>query len=199
MMPKLTICIASLHTRSKLLARILGQLSSQPRSDQVEILVEIDNSQSTIGQKRNRLINRARGQYIAHVDDDDEVSPLYLERILGAIDTWAPTVDAITIRGERTDAQGKHSLTVFGYRLMRGDRAEMANGVLWRSPGHLCPIRRDLVLKVPFPEVEPEDLVWTEQMSQLIGSVVAASPAEETLYFYRWDSAKVNRWQQKTT
>jgi glycosyltransferase involved in cell wall biosynthesis len=39
----------------------------------------------TIGDKRNRLIARARGEYIAHFDDDDYYGPAYLSTMVAAL------------------------------------------------------------------------------------------------------------------
>jgi glycosyltransferase involved in cell wall biosynthesis len=41
----------------------------------------------TIGEKRNRLINMARGEWIAHFDDDDYYAPRFLETMIGALTT----------------------------------------------------------------------------------------------------------------
>lgn len=37
----------------------------------------------TIGQKRNRLVEQAKGEYIAHMDTDDVYFPTYIERSIG--------------------------------------------------------------------------------------------------------------------
>jgi glycosyltransferase involved in cell wall biosynthesis len=39
----------------------------------------------TVGEKRNRLIAMARGEYIAHFDDDDYYAPSYLEHMLARL------------------------------------------------------------------------------------------------------------------
>jgi len=40
----------------------------------------------SVGDKRNRLAAAARGQYIAHFDDDDYYAPRYLESMVGALE-----------------------------------------------------------------------------------------------------------------
>lgn len=194
--PKLSICIASLHTRSALLSNLLARLSGQARVNEIEILVDIDGGAKLTGQKRNALVARAIGDYIVHVDDDDNVSDYYVSKILFALDLFAPTVDVVVLRGLRVDINGIEPPVYFDYRLMVGDRAETdKDGVMWRSPGHLCPIRRDIAKAVPFPDGEPEDLMWVERACPLIGTIARAGDSDEVLYYYQWDSKKVARWQ----
>jgi len=41
----------------------------------------------TIGAKRNQLLHRAKGDYVAFVDDDDLVSSDYVNKVLSAVST----------------------------------------------------------------------------------------------------------------
>ncbi len=193
---KLSICICSLHERAELLVRLLKCLAEQSRLDEVQILVNVDAGQQTIGVKRNYLVNDSLGEYVVHIDDDDLVHPAYVSKILNAIDgnSWP---DAIAIRGKRFDVAGHQDPVTFDYQLMRSDQAETdKDGVMWRSPGHLCPIRADIARQVMFPEVEPEDLVWVHRAGQFIKTLVRAGEPGEVLYQYLWDSTKRYRWNQ---
>ena len=78
---KLSILICTLKGRDEYLNRVLQVLEPQ-KTDDVEILIESDERQMTIGQKRNKLLDRAIGDYICYVDDDDLVSVDYIEKIL---------------------------------------------------------------------------------------------------------------------
>lgn len=198
---KLTICICSLHERADMLCRLLSCLSAQKRLDEVQILVNVDAGQLTIGTKRNYLVNDALGEYICHIDDDDIVSSHYIEDILTTIDAY-PQVDAIAIRGRRSDVHNDKPDIVFDYRLSNSPEiAEAERGVLWRSPGHLCPIRACLARAVMFPEVEPEDIAWVSMIAPFLKRVVHAGitrpgGTEDILYFYLWDSKKTYRWNR---
>jgi len=46
-----------------------------------------DPTRRSIGEKRNRLIARAEGEYIAHFDDDDYYAPQYLQQMVLALET----------------------------------------------------------------------------------------------------------------
>lgn len=140
--PKLSICIPSLASRHELLGRLLECLRRQGRSGEVEILVDLDQGTATTGAKRNRLVARASGAYVCHVDDDDLVAPDYVATILAAIDD-NPGVDVLWIRGRRrvVGSDGRNNVLIFDYGCSPGADGHVVDGALWRRIGHLCPIR----------------------------------------------------------
>ena len=68
---KLTVGICGLVER--LPCKVLDKLLSQRTSD-VEILLLFDNRHLTLGAKRNFILDRAKGDYISFIDDDDDIS-----------------------------------------------------------------------------------------------------------------------------
>jgi len=84
----LSILIPTLEARRALFDRVQGQLAGQAAAAGIEEDIEIldcrDNGERSIGWKRNRLIERAQGEFVAFVDDDDTVSDDYLPRICQA-------------------------------------------------------------------------------------------------------------------
>ena len=82
-MPKLSILIPSVPSRKtqmiELLDSLENQLLSLGRSNDVEILVFYDNKLRTVGAKRNDLLYLAKGEYLAFIDDDDNVSDSYFK------------------------------------------------------------------------------------------------------------------------
>ncbi|HRB54711.1 MAG TPA: glycosyltransferase family A protein, partial [Bacteroidia bacterium] len=66
---------------------------------EVEILTDIDNGQKTIGQKRNELVEKSKGKYVAFIDDDDMVSPFYLKTVLPGCKQDA---DCVGLMGQMT-------------------------------------------------------------------------------------------------
>jgi glycosyltransferase involved in cell wall biosynthesis len=79
--------------------RLKWQISTK-YNGQVEI---INNSSTkyTIGEKRNRLLEEAKGDFIVFIDDDDEVSDDYVESIIEAINS-NQEIDCIGMRGKIT-------------------------------------------------------------------------------------------------
>lgn len=92
---KLSILICSLEERKDLLNRLLDCLNKQ-KTDDVEIIVETDNGKLSIGDKRNLLLNKATGDYVCFIDDDDLVSDKYISLILKALEN---TPDCVGISG----------------------------------------------------------------------------------------------------
>ena len=193
---KLTICICSMPQRSRTLVALLEDLTKQRRIDEVQILVNMDAGQQQRGVKRNYMIFNALGEYIVHIDDDDAVHVDYVGKILDAIDA-NPGVDAIVLRGVRIDLHANHDALLFDYRVMLGDVAVTEGEVLWRSPGHLCPVRHDIVQAHPFPEIEPEDLLWVAAIAPHIKTIARAGHEGEVLYHYLWDSKKIDRYNAR--
>jgi len=193
---RLSICICSLHERAELLARLLDCLAKQNRIDECQILINVDAGQQTIGVKRNYMVNDSLGAYVVHIDDDDLVHPSYVELVLIAIES-NPGVHAIAIRGRRVDTAGQVAPVEFDYRLMSPTFAEGdKDGVIWRSPGHLCPIRSDIARSTMFPETEPEDLPWVAEVGPKIATLARAGSEGMVLYSYLWDSKKMYRWDK---
>lgn len=185
--PKLTICISSIPARWETLQQLVNALRAQPRFDEVELLIAVDDRRVPVHLKRTRLTQAAVGQYICHFDDDDLPAPTYVPDILKAIDE-NPGVDAVAIRGIRT-ADGTAPV-LFDYRV-GGVEGETANGVVWHTPCHLCPIRSEIAKAVPFPPISVgEDIYWIPLVRPLIKTCARAGAPGKVLYHYRFDPRK---------
>lgn len=185
---KLSICISSLNSRHATLQRLVQQLQTQARSDEIEILIAADERRHPTGSKRNRLVAAAVGAYVVHIDDDDMVATDYVPKVLAAIDANLG-VDVILLRGRRTHAGG--AAVVFDYRLGGVEGEVDAHGVLWHNPAHLCPVRVDLAKAVPFEEIWfAEDIRWLEQLKPLLKTAARAGAPNEVLYNYLWEPNK---------
>jgi transcriptional regulator CtsR len=85
---KLSILICSVEnderqeSLNKLIHELNNQICSNYAENIVEILVEKDNGTMSVGTKRNVLIDKANGEYICFIDDDDFIAENYLNLIL---------------------------------------------------------------------------------------------------------------------
>ncbi len=84
---KLTIGIPSLPNRTRmhlepLYARLLSQIGDQK---DIEVLTIMDNRVMSIGRKRSCLFHIAQGKYTCIIDDDDDVTPDFVETMRKAI------------------------------------------------------------------------------------------------------------------
>ena len=161
--------------------KIASQIGTQYGVPMVEHLTLSDNRARSIGAKRQALADIARGQYIAFVDDDDDVAPDYVESLLKAAETGA---DVITFR-QRAIYNGLDSEVHFGVN--NQDGPFNPGGITLRAPWHVCAWRRERVEGCLFGESNyGEDLVWCQQARKRIRT---AHHIDKVLHTYRHDAA----------
>jgi len=173
---KLSVLICSLIKRKEKLYRLLSHLNSQIQFiKSVEILVETDSGQMSIGTKRNLLLQRAQGDYIAFIDDDDLVSDDYISKILNAIRT---NPDCCSLQGEITH-HGQKDIFIHS---LKYDHWFEKDSIYYRCPNHLNTIRRELALQVKFPEKNHgEDKDFSMLIYPLLKTEIEI---EGTIYYY---------------
>lgn len=173
----LTPAIWSRESAKFLAAAISEQIGNSP----IEHLVLFDNRQRTIGAKRQALVDIARGKYIAFCDDDDDISPDYVLKLLAAAESNA---DVITFR-QRAIYNGLESEVHFG--INNQDGPFTPNGITLRAPWHVCAWRRDVVRGCQFGLSNyGEDLEWCLQARKRIRT---AYHIDSVLHTYRHDAA----------
>ena len=86
LLPLLSVIVLSLPKRWKQSSSLIANLHHQCEATQnVELIVYMDNCWRTIGEKRNEAIKLVKGRYVVQVDDDDRISDDYVEKILEAL------------------------------------------------------------------------------------------------------------------
>jgi hypothetical protein len=164
----LSILVPTLAARQRLFERIFGELETQIDKSglrgEVEILTLADQGEMPIGEKRNLLVARSRGEFIAFVDDDDMVSEDYLRSIVEVL-RRRPDVDCVGIR-VLMFFRGRHPRHVaHSVRYTELGR----HGVEYRRPPYILnPIRRSIAQRYPFSNLRyQEDLEWAMRMSRM--------------------------------
>lgn len=71
---------------------LFNEIEKYKLQDQVELIFESDNKEISIGAKRQKLIDRAKGEYLVMIDDDDWVADQYLIDVLEACRSGADTI-----------------------------------------------------------------------------------------------------------
>jgi glycosyltransferase involved in cell wall biosynthesis len=177
---KLSILICSVNTteRQKNLNKLMHELNHQVCSNYaeeiVEILVEKDNGELSVGEKRNILIDKANGEYICFIDDDDFIASNYLNTILQNL-----TKDILLIRIEHL-IQGNKSVTIqpslYIDNLVTNELIYCANHL------HLCPHKRLISKQIKFKELNfSEDIDYSQRIIPTINSYDLIT---EALYIY---------------
>lgn len=178
--PILSILICAIPARRQRLERLVDYLRHQIRvftHEHIEICVDLDEH-GTVGEKRQRLLLRATGGYIAFIDDDDWVSRDYVSRVVQAC--WQEA-DCCSLTGVITEdganpARFEHSISYLGWRT-RDD------GTHERTPNHLNAVKRELALKAGFASKNVgEDHEYSSALRPLLQS--EASTGAEPLYYY---------------
>lgn len=150
---------------------------------EVEVLVD-DREGVTIGEKRQALLERSRGHFVAHIDDDDGIAHDYVDRVVDALREH-PDVDCASLVGAMTT--DGHRLERFEHSL-KYEKWEPRDGVHVRSPNHLNAVRRDLALQVGFsPRSSGEDFEFSTKLRPLLRTEATTGTAP--IYFY-WFMSK---------
>jgi hypothetical protein len=186
-MIKLSILICSLHARKKYLERLSNILKPQ-KTNEVEILCSIDNGESSIGSKRQKLINSAVGEYVAFIDDDDLVSDDYVKLILEGIKDKPDVIGIHLIMNTDGKLSGKtyHSLKYDHWFDKDGDDPSWR--YYYRNPNHLNPIRRELAVKSKYPNISNgEDRVFSMNVLPFLKTEYYI---DTPIYFYEVRSFK---------
>jgi hypothetical protein len=181
-MTKLSILIPHLYSRKESLDILIDQLSNQIREldafDLIQILVDGDNGEKTIGRKRNDLLFNAEGEYISFVDDDDKVSDTYIKDLLHGISFNPDVLSLIGVFTERgkTPQTFMHSMHYQGW--YEKDK------ILFRYINHLNCIKIDYAKMAGFPETSfGEDKIYSDRLLQL-GVLKDEYTVNNVLYYY---------------
>ena len=190
--PQLSILIPSLHRRHNMLSALLKELHRQiftlENPWQVEIHVALDSGEKTVGEKRDCLLRQARGNYIAFIDDDDMVADSYITDILHAI-RIAPDAHCVVFAG-RLEVDGVYA-GPFDYSIAHKKYHQIGNQY-FRTPNHLCPVKRELALHVGFKAINcGEDTDYAVRLYPWLQTETSITDpmnpdTRKCLYFYRF-------------
>lgn len=194
--PLLSILVCTIPSRAHFLDRLLIILAPQIGPG-AELLIASDAGEVSIGRKRQRMIEAARGEFVVFIDDDDTVSNHYVSSLLAAIRA-NPETDCVTFRSVRYCDDAYDGDCIYSLHNRTNDGFEERDGVRTyiRFPYHVTPVRRALALQVGFPELDHrEDTDFAERLRPLLRSEVHLP---EPLYFYWWRSDRTSETTHKS-
>jgi len=178
-----TICILSIPSRlEKCLIPLYNKLLEQAKDHpEVEILCLVDNKSMTIGEKRQSMVDIARGRWIGFLDDDDDVADDYIESLVEAM-TEKPA-DVITF-----DQYCVVNGDEFTVNFKMGNKHEQyiptSTKYLNRPPYHMCFWHRKIAKNVKFQPISyGEDISWCSAMYPYIHS---ETHIDKMLHHYRY-------------
>ena len=181
--PLLSVLVCALKGREELRKRLLDVLLPQINHDEVEYHEMMDGGEISIGAKRQRLLEGARGEYVCFVDDDDLVSVDYITRIVTALKEH-PEADCVGFNSLRFMDGREDGRCVYSKRYTDWVNNPPGNDPRFeRSPCHLTPVRRGIALRVGFTDTNSgEDRLYSQGIAPLIRNEVFLEG--EPMYFY---------------
>lgn len=179
----LSILICTTTDRRPLFQKLYNELDRQAEGLPVEILFEEDNKQMSVGAKRQKLLLRAKGEYIVYFDSDDWPYSFYVSEIVKALESKPDCVGFeinMTTNGIKPQVCC-HSLR---YPVWK-ERVDGYDYV--RSPGHFNPIKRDIAIRVGFKDMRfGEDHVYSKGVTRLCKSEIFIP---KKLFHYRYSNS----------
>lgn len=192
---KLSILIAALKSRRAMRRELESSLRAQAGEfDDVEILIDEDDGRAPSGEKRNRLMHRARGDYFAFVDDDDRIDDRYVEQLRAGCEK---DVDVVSFWVRRTDPTRPTRIHAFSIRYQ--DRRALSDGKRGMMANHMCAWRRDVGSAVCFPPNlgYNDDVFWYKPLLAT-GLVRSEEHLHRVLYHYRFHPARTVNERRQT-
>ena len=181
---RLSLLICTLGVRKHFLDRLMASLEEQIVSykNNVEILIEKDNGRRTIGYKRNVLMHKACGDYVAFIDDDDLVANSYIKLIMKGLEFNEDVcgIEGVMKTNNKNPKRFTHSI--------RYSRWFEKKGVYYRPPNHLNPVKREIALKCDFPNVNNyEDREYSKKLRRYLKTEHYIS---KPIYYYLYRTNK---------
>lgn len=187
----LSILIPTLPGRkahfNNLKENLTAQLIELGMRSAVEIIEDSRIQPITTGEKRNYLLQSATGKYVWFIDDDDDIEPGAIAKVLAAA---LKQPDVIAINGYMT-TDGAQRVD-WEIRLGHPYKAIQKDGHEYylRHPNHITPMRRDLAIQVQFPHKnQREDYEWAVAMLNT-GLLKTQEIIDEPVYHYKYITNK---------
>lgn len=180
----LSICIPTIVGREakcdELLAFISEQIEACDAGDRVEVIVNRDNREMSIGAKRNAMYRQCIGRFSVQVDDDDWISDSYIKNIMLAT---GADVDCI---GYLEEVNQGGNMTIAGHSI-RYEQWEYisrpTDGVHHRrTPFCKTPILTTICQSVTIPDIRfGEDHAFAQLVKPMLRNEVFIN---EVMYYY---------------
>lgn len=177
----LSILIATIPERRIMFDRLLYEIRQQVIKANVEIEILADPEGGSIGAKRQRMIEKAQGEYVVFIDDDDRIDKDYLMLILNAL---KENPDVVGFNGIMT-TNGRMTKM---FRISKDFNYEEKKGVYYRYNNHLSPVKRELALVTGYKDIGyGEDYDYATRLKPLIKTEVYI---DRYLYYYKYVTKK---------
>ena len=151
--------------------------------DKIEIMVNADDGEKSVGQKRNEILYTSNGRFISFVDDDDFICDKYVQWIVNCIE-HSRRLDSIGFTGKYY-IDGVPHMT-FKHANAYGGNYRGSDMIQYRPCNHLNPVRTSIAQKIGFPDKNHgEDSDYSDRLleSKLIKTEMIIRPVLYHYYF----------------
>lgn len=199
---RLSILMPTIPERKEIFTKLYKEVERQvkqcyrlhPTLEQVQLISDhrpkFKDGGPTIGAKRQSLIERATGRYLCFLDDDEWISPDYVEILLRLC------LEMRDICTFNNISKFDNYWCVVQMGLGNKENEQARPGFIKRKPWHICPVRSQLAKQVVFPESNyGEDWVWFDQV---LKNCFNEAHADNIIHEYR-HSLKTSQSDNVTT
>lgn len=181
-MIRLSVLVPTVPSRlSFFYPRIMNQLLEQSKNyPGVEIIGLFDNKKRSVGEKRQDLLNLAKGKYLVFIDDDDRISDDYISSIITAMNMY-PDTDCIVFDCICCiENSSLKKLCKYGIEFEYGD---INNGTEWRGkPAHTMVYKSSIAKAHLYNSVNfGEDIDWVVRACK---DIKHQTRIDKVLYYY---------------
>lgn len=155
--------------------------------ERIEIISDDRGREISTGEKRNDCVNKAKGKYVWHVDDDDELLPTAIKDVF---DATLKNPDVVCFNGYMT-TDGSNRID-WEIRLGHPYTAVQRDGKEFylRHPNHISPMKKEHAIKVQFPHLTMgEDYKFAKALNDL-GALKTEEIINKDIYHYKFRTKK---------
>ncbi len=196
--PTWDILVPTLGERRALFERLMAGLLPQldRYAGSVRAVGWFNNGEPSLPEIRQRMVAASPAEYVSFVDDDDLVSPEYVDLITNAL------IGRPDYVGFQVQCYSDGAPTAVAHHSLRFTRWRNQPGRYERDISHLNPIKTKLARRASFLKARPgaaEDRIWADQMrrSQVLRDEVVI---DRILYHYLYSTSRApgegSRWEK---